>query len=82
MRAVNLPNTDLTNVVIVEEEASIASTDEETIAEKEGPRVFDPRGEYFSISRDTCPCITFLFSCSYIQIRVFRVEILVRNSYA
>ena len=42
LRAVNLPNTDLTNVVIVEEEASIASTDEETIAEKEGPRVFNP----------------------------------------
>ena len=42
----------------------------------------EARGEYFSISRDTCPCIIFFFSCSYIQIRVFRAEILVRNSYA
>ena len=40
------------------------------------------RGEYFSLSRDTCPCLIFYFSCSYIQIRVFRAEILVRNSYA
>ena len=39
------------------------------------------RGEYFSLSRDSCPCLIFYFSCSYIQTRVFRAEILVRNSY-
>ena len=29
------------------------------------------RGEYFSVSRDRCPCLIFLFSCSSIQIRCF-----------
>ena len=27
-------------------------------------------------------CLIFFFSCSYIQIRVIRAEILVRNNYA
>ena len=29
------------------------------------------RGEYFSLSRDRCPCLIFFSSCSYIQIRCF-----------
>lgn len=46
LQAVNLSNQELQNVVIVEEEASIASTDEETLAEgeKSGPKVPNIRG--------------------------------------